>query len=81
MPKYLAATIGEEVELPGGYRQKCGNFRMFPLNSYISVYINQQIKDTLKNFKTLSSSCPNCFLTHKTSFIQTQIGATVSVNI
>ncbi len=73
MPKYLPSAIGEEVELPGRYWQKCGNFRIFPLNSYISVYINKKIKDTLKNFKTLSSSSPNYFQSHQTTLARLKL--------
>jgi hypothetical protein len=37
---YRYHPIGEEIELPSGYWQKCGNFHPFSMKQYVSVYID-----------------------------------------
>jgi hypothetical protein len=39
-PNIRYQPLGEQVELPSGYWQKHSNFRLFPLNCCVSVYIN-----------------------------------------
>jgi hypothetical protein len=46
----------------------------------IFVYKNKSQR-YIKIFKTLSGSSPNYFLSHYTTFIQTQTGATVPLNL
>jgi hypothetical protein len=49
-PHTRCQPIGEEAELPSNCRQKLGNFSPFPLNCHISIFIDEKIKETLKNF-------------------------------
>jgi hypothetical protein len=76
-PNTSRQPIGEEAELPSSCPQKRGNFRSFPLNCYISIYIYKKSKTHLKILKNPSGSSPYYFLSHHTTFSQTQTGATV----
>jgi hypothetical protein len=71
--------IGEEPELPISCEQKRSNFRSFPLNFQIPVNVHIKAKTHWKILKTLSSSSPNYFLSHHTTFSHNQTGATVHV--
>jgi hypothetical protein len=51
MPKCCHQPIGKEVQLPSNNWQKSGNFRLFPLNCCISVYILLKVEEALENFK------------------------------
>ncbi len=67
--------------MSSGCWQKRGNFYSFPLNFYISLYINKKLKTHLKILKSLSGSSPNYFLSHHTTFRKTQSGATVPLTL
>jgi hypothetical protein len=73
-PNTRHQPIGEEAELPSGYWQKRSSFCSFPLKGCISVYKNNKSKTHRKIFKTLSSYFPKYFLSHQTTFNQTQMG-------
>jgi hypothetical protein len=75
-PNTCHQPIGEEAELPSGYWQKRGSFCSFLLRRCISVYKNNKSKTNRKIFKTLSGYFPNYFLSHQTTFSQTQMSVT-----
>jgi hypothetical protein len=79
-PNTYRQPRGEEAELPSGCWQKHGNFRSFPLNCYIFVYINKKSKTHRKILETLSGSSPKYFLSHHATVGQAQTCATVPLN-
>jgi hypothetical protein len=77
---YRCHPIGEEIEWPSGYWQKCVNFHPFSMKQYISVYVYLKSQELWKILKTLSSSSPVFALSNHTTFSQTQTGATVPLS-
>ncbi len=75
-PNTSRQPMREEVELPSGCLQKRGNF---PWTATF-LYINKN-QTHLKICKSLSESSPNYFLSHHTTFRQTQTGATVPLKV
>ncbi len=63
--------------MPSGYWQKHGNFRLFPVNCSIFVYIYKKSKKLWKSFKMLSGSSSIFALSNNITCSQTHIGATV----